>query len=72
MEAITPLAGGKAPSIFLARKLLDAGLMTVPAGPGVVRWLPPLNITSQDAAEALRILRLVLDGLAQHSASSSA
>ena len=71
VEAIAPLAGGKAPSIVLARKLLDAGLMTVPAGPGVVRWLPPLNITDKDAAEALQILRLVLDGLAQQSAPAS-
>ncbi len=69
--ALAPLADGKAPSIFLARKLLDAGLMTVPAGPDVIRWLPPLNITLQDADEALRILRLVLDGLVSHSAPAT-
>ena len=64
VDAITPKAGGKAPSIFLASKLLDAGLMTVPAGPSAVRWLPPLNITAEDASAALHILRLVLDSLA--------
>ena len=60
---IEGLAGGKVASIFLARKLLDAGLMTVPAGPGVVRWLPPLNITLSDANEALDIMKSVLDSL---------
>jgi acetylornithine/succinyldiaminopimelate/putrescine aminotransferase len=63
-EAIAPKAEGKAASIFLARKLLDAGLMTVPAGPNAVRWLPPLNITKADADAALHILHLVLDSLA--------
>ncbi len=56
-------ASGKPASICVARLLLDAGLMTVPAGPGVVRWLPPLNITRDDAAEALRILKTVLENL---------
>jgi acetylornithine/succinyldiaminopimelate/putrescine aminotransferase len=37
--------------------------MTVPAGPGVVRWLPPLNITRDAAAEALRIMKTVLADL---------
>ena len=56
-------ASGKPASIFVARQLLDAGLMTVPAGPSVVRWLPPLNITQADAAEALRIMKTVLENL---------
>jgi acetylornithine/N-succinyldiaminopimelate aminotransferase len=60
---IQPLAEGKAPSIFVAGKLLDAGLMTVPAGPNVVRWLPPLNIQFSEATEALRIQKQVLDSL---------
>ena len=53
-------ASGKVASIFLARLLLDAGLMTVPAGPGVVRWLSPLNITQTEASEALGLMRGVL------------
>ncbi|MBX7210209.1 MAG: acetylornithine transaminase [Verrucomicrobiaceae bacterium] len=57
-------ASGRPASIFVARKLLDAGLMTVPAGPSVVRWLPPLNITQSEAAEALRIMSAVLSALA--------
>jgi acetylornithine/succinyldiaminopimelate/putrescine aminotransferase len=54
-------ASGKTPSIYVARLLLDAGLMTVPAGPHVVRWLPPLNITEAEAREGLRLMRDVLD-----------
>lgn len=56
-------ASGRPASIHVARLLLDAGLMTVPAGPAVVRWLPPLNITQADAAEALRIMKTVLENL---------
>jgi acetylornithine/succinyldiaminopimelate/putrescine aminotransferase len=62
-EALEAKAGGKVASIFLARKLLDAGLMTVPAGPQVIRWLPPLNLTMSEAAEALAIQKAVLDAL---------
>jgi acetylornithine/succinyldiaminopimelate/putrescine aminotransferase len=60
---IDPKAGGKPASIYVAKLLLEAGLMTVPAGPGVVRWLPPLNITQADADEALKMQRGVLDAL---------
>jgi len=60
-EKIAAIAGGKAPSIFVAGKLLEAGLMTVPAGPNVVRWLPPLNITLAEAGQALSIQKQVLD-----------
>lgn len=62
-EAIEAKAGGKVASIFVARKLLDAGLMTVPAGPHVIRWLPPLNLTVPEAVEALAIQKAVLDTL---------
>jgi acetylornithine/N-succinyldiaminopimelate aminotransferase len=50
-------AYGKPASLFLAKQLLDAGLLTVPAGPKVIRWLPPLNITQAQADEALAILK---------------
>ena len=62
-DAMKAAAGDKSPSIFLAGLLLDAGLMTVPAGPNVVRWLPPLNISTEEANEALTIMRAVLDKL---------
>ena len=54
---------GKLPSIFLAKAMLDAGLMVVPAGPKVVRWLPPLNISQQHVSEGLALLQGVLNQL---------
>jgi acetylornithine/N-succinyldiaminopimelate aminotransferase len=55
--------GGKAASIYLAQKLLDAGLMVTPAGLHTIRWLSPLNITQSHAQEALQLLKSVLDAL---------
>jgi acetylornithine aminotransferase/acetylornithine/N-succinyldiaminopimelate aminotransferase len=49
------------PSIFLAQKLLDAGMMVTPAGPNVVRWLSPLNITEAHVQEGLGTFKAVLD-----------
>ncbi len=54
---------GKSPSIFAVTKLMDHGLLTVPAGPDVVRWLPPLNVTKAEIDEANTILRRVFDTL---------
>jgi acetylornithine/succinyldiaminopimelate/putrescine aminotransferase len=62
-EAIAAKSGGKVPSIFLAQKLLDAGMMVTPAGPNVVRWLSPLNITAEQAEEGLSIFKSALDAL---------
>ena len=63
-EAIAAKSGGKLPSIFLAQLLLDAGMMVTPAGPNVVRWLSPLNITAAHAEEGLTLFKSVLDQLA--------
>jgi acetylornithine/succinyldiaminopimelate/putrescine aminotransferase len=57
-------ASGKLPSIYLAWELLQAGLLVVPAGPRVVRWLPPMNLTEAQADEGLRLFKTVLDRLA--------
>jgi acetylornithine/succinyldiaminopimelate/putrescine aminotransferase len=56
-------ASGKVPSIWLVQKLMDAGLLTVAAGPKVIRWLPPMNTSESEAREGLRIMREVLDGV---------
>lgn len=55
---------GKLPSIYVAKALLDAGLLVVPAGPKVVRWLPPMNLTEAQATEGLALFKAVLDQLA--------
>lgn len=63
-EAISAKSGGKLPSIFLAAELLKAGMMVTPAGPNVVRWLSPLNITEAHAAEGLSTFKATLDQIA--------
>ncbi len=57
-------ASGKLASIYVAKALLDAGLLVVPAGPKVVRWLPPMNLSDADAGAALSIFKTTLDELA--------
>ena len=42
-------------SIQMCNRLHEAGLITIPAGTRVVRFLPALNLTEEDAMEALRI-----------------
>jgi len=54
---------GQTPSVFVVSALMKAGLLTVPAGPDVVRWLPALNVTEDEVTEALEIQKRVLDSL---------
>jgi predicted acetylornithine/succinylornithine family transaminase len=60
-KALAAKAGEKPASIWLAQQLLDAGMMVTPAGPSVVRWLSPLNITQSHAQEGLNLFKRVLD-----------
>ena len=48
-------------SIYLVKALMAEGLLTVAAGPLVVRWLPPLNVTPEEVQTALGIFHRVLD-----------
>ena len=59
LAAIPNLPGdpAKTPSIRFANLLHDAGLLLVPAGPQVLRFLPALNLRPAEAAEGLAILR---------------
>lgn len=50
-------------SVFVVSRLMDAGLLTVPAGPDVVRWLPALNVNDAEVDEALVIMHGVLSKL---------
>jgi acetylornithine/succinyldiaminopimelate/putrescine aminotransferase len=50
-------------SLSVVRALMDEGLLTVAAGPTVVRWLPPLNVSAQEVDLALGMLRRVLERL---------
>ncbi len=55
------LAGGaKAPSQMVVMALMRNGLLAVPAGPSVIRWLPPLNVSAKEIDEAVSILSRTL------------
>lgn len=58
-----PYTEGSTPALQLCKTLMDNGLLTVPAGPDTLRWLPPLNVTNDEVDEALRILKNTLDSL---------
>jgi len=47
----------------IIQKCRHAGLLLLPAGPSVLRFLPPLNVKSAAIDEALLILGKVLDGV---------
>ena len=49
------------PSIYIVNELAKNGLLTVPAGPDVIRWLPPLNVQKSEVKEAIQIMILTLD-----------
>ena len=54
---------GKSPSMFVVSEAMKAGMLTVPAGETVVRWLPRLNVTDEEIEEALSIFGNVLTDL---------
>jgi acetylornithine aminotransferase/acetylornithine/N-succinyldiaminopimelate aminotransferase len=57
-------AGDKTASIQLVNRLHEAGLMTVPSGGQVIRLLPPLNLTPQQADEGIKLIEGVASKLA--------
>ena len=62
--AFAPLCKeGEAASICLVKALMHNGLLSVPAGTDVVRWLPPLNVSPAEIDEAVAILRGTLSDL---------
>ncbi|RFC45408.1 MAG: acetylornithine aminotransferase/acetylornithine/N-succinyldiaminopimelate aminotransferase [Verrucomicrobia bacterium] len=60
------LPAGKAPSIYMVERLHEAGLLTIPSGTHILRWLPPLNVQTTEVEEAVRILSSVLASLPCH------
>ncbi|OAI42887.1 ornithine aminotransferase [Verrucomicrobia bacterium SCGC AG-212-E04] len=48
----------------MVKKFADAGLLTIAAGTKVVRFLPALNVTSEEIAEGLGIVRGVVGATA--------
>jgi acetylornithine aminotransferase/acetylornithine/N-succinyldiaminopimelate aminotransferase len=54
----------KAPSLQMVHRLHEAGLLSIPSGAQVLRFLPALNLSRSEAAEGLDILESVLRPLA--------
>ena len=52
----------------LVNKAIDHGLLSVPAGDNVVRFVPPMVVTSADVAEALEKLDAALNDLKNEEA----
>jgi acetylornithine/N-succinyldiaminopimelate aminotransferase len=52
----------------LVSKLMEHGLLSVPAGDNVVRFVPPLIITPTEVDEALKILETSLSELKRDAA----
>lgn len=56
-------ADGSPKSIQFVNRLHKAGLLTIPSGATVVRLLPPLNTTEEEAREGLAIIESELETL---------
>ncbi len=57
-------------ALVVVKKLMAEGLLTVPAGPEAVRWLPPLNVTNEEIDLGLEIMHrslLELQSTLKHS-----
>jgi len=54
----------QAPSLQFVNRLHGAGVLTIPAGTRVIRLLPPLNLTLQQAEEGTRLIEQVVLTLA--------
>jgi acetylornithine/N-succinyldiaminopimelate aminotransferase len=52
---------GKTAANLVVIGSMQNGLLTVPAGPSVLRWLPPLNVSRAEIDEAVSILAKTLD-----------
>lgn len=57
-------ASDKTAALQLVNRLHDAGLLTIPAGPQVVRLLPALNLARAQAEEGIQIIESTIRQLA--------
>ncbi|MGZ4962812.1 MAG: aminotransferase class III-fold pyridoxal phosphate-dependent enzyme, partial [Limisphaerales bacterium] len=60
-EEIASFKGSdKTVAVQFVNRLHEAGILAVPAGKQVIRLLPPLNLKASEAAEAMRMIELVV------------
>ena len=58
------VASGMPPAVYVVDAFNKAKLLTVPAGPDVVRLLPPLNVTEAEIDTAVFMLKSNFEKLA--------
>jgi acetylornithine aminotransferase/acetylornithine/N-succinyldiaminopimelate aminotransferase len=58
-------AQGKTPSLLMANRLHDAGLLAIPAGGQILRLLPPLNLSRPEAEQGIQIIESVVEKLSR-------
>jgi acetylornithine/succinyldiaminopimelate/putrescine aminotransferase len=63
---LVPKIEGKTPAQVIVSELMQRGLLTVPAGPDVVRFLPPLNVSRDEIRSALQLLHDTFQSLTPH------
>jgi predicted acetylornithine/succinylornithine family transaminase len=63
-EAKLPGDSSKTVAVRFANLLHQAGLLAIPTGTNIMRFLPPLNLRQSEAAEGLKILESVIAPLA--------
>jgi acetylornithine aminotransferase/acetylornithine/N-succinyldiaminopimelate aminotransferase len=64
-ETVPALAAADQPAALqFVHRLHEAGVLTIPSGPQVVRLLPPLNLTQAQAQEGLAAIETVVRTLA--------
>ena len=57
----------RTPALEVVNRAIDAGLLVIPSGERVIRFLPPLNVDAADIDEAVQKFASVLSGLAPSS-----
>jgi acetylornithine/N-succinyldiaminopimelate aminotransferase len=55
--------GKRLPSQVVVNRLMENGLLTIPAGPKVIRLLPPLTVEKEQVQQALEIIQMTLRSL---------
>jgi len=53
-------ASDKSPAIQFIHRLHEAGLLAIPAGARIIRVLPALNLSREEAAEGARLIASVV------------
>ncbi len=53
---------GTTPALMVVQKLHEEGVLTIPAGRNVVRFLPALNVSKEECQDMLNKLDKVIKG----------